>query len=65
MNLETQLAQLETAQFVRRVDDGEPTYLFKHALTQDSAYASLLKVTARRTASPHRAGVRRTLFRAT
>ncbi len=43
MNLNTSLAQLETAQLVRRVDDPELAYQFKHALTQDSAYESLLK----------------------
>ncbi len=43
MNIETQLVQLETAQLVRRADDNEITYQFKHALTQDSAYESLLK----------------------
>jgi tetratricopeptide (TPR) repeat protein len=43
MNLDTSLAQLETAQLVRRIDDAESAYQFKHALTQDSAYESLLK----------------------
>lgn len=43
MNLDASLAQLETSQLVRRVDDSEPTFQFKHALTQESAYESLLK----------------------
>ncbi len=43
MNLDAQLAHLESAQLVRRLADEELTYLFKHALTQDTAYASLLK----------------------
>ena len=43
MNLDTSLTQLEIAQLVRRVDDPELAYQFKHVLTQDSAYASLLK----------------------
>jgi tetratricopeptide (TPR) repeat protein len=43
MNLDAQLSQLETTQLVRRADDADLAYQFKHALTQDSAYASLLK----------------------
>ena len=43
MALIQQLAQLEAAQLVRRAQDDELAYQFKHALTQDSAYASLLK----------------------
>jgi len=42
MKIISQLAELETAQLVRRVDDGEPTYAFRHALTQEAAYESLL-----------------------
>ena len=42
MNLATQLTQLETAQLVRRVGEEEATYMFKHVLTQDAAYHSLL-----------------------
>jgi hypothetical protein len=34
---------LENAQLLRRLDDLDLTYLFKHALTQDSAYNSLLR----------------------
>ena len=40
--LETQLARLETSELVRRLRDEELTYLFKHALVQDTARASLL-----------------------
>lgn len=43
MNLNSQLTQLETAEIVRRSSEPELTYLFKHALTQETAYASLLK----------------------
>lgn len=43
MNLDTQLAQLETAQLVRRMVEEEATFIFKHALTQDAAYQSLLQ----------------------
>ncbi len=47
MSLDTRLAQLEHAQLVRRADDSDPAYLFKHTLTQETAYQSLL-VKARR-----------------
>lgn len=40
--LTIQLDQLENAQLVRRLPDEELAYLFKHALTQESAYESLL-----------------------
>lgn len=43
MNLESQLTHLETAQLVRRVGEEQATYIFKHALTQDAAYQSLLQ----------------------
>ena len=43
MNLDTELVQLETADLVRRANDADVVYQFKHALTQDSAYALLLK----------------------
>ncbi len=36
------LAQLENAQLVRRLGEEELTYTFKHALTQEAAYQSLL-----------------------
>jgi hypothetical protein len=52
MNLDTQLAQLETSQLVHRLTDpstssGELAYLFKHALTQEAAFASRLWKTRR------------------
>ncbi|MBI5028904.1 MAG: hypothetical protein HZB51_00065 [Chloroflexi bacterium] len=43
MNLISQLDQLETAQLVRHTTDVDQTYIFKHVLTQDSAYHSLLQ----------------------
>jgi predicted ATPase len=43
MNLQTQLAQLETAQLVHHLAEEEPAYVFRHTLTQESAYDSLLK----------------------
>lgn len=36
------LVQLEAAELVRRLSELDPTYIFKHALTQESAYQSLL-----------------------
>ncbi|MGB8647727.1 MAG: hypothetical protein WCF84_21010 [Anaerolineae bacterium] len=36
------LAELERAQLIRRVASDEPAYSFKHALTQEAAYQSLL-----------------------
>jgi tetratricopeptide (TPR) repeat protein len=44
-NLSADLAHLETAQLVRSVSELE--YLFKHTLTQETVYASLLKNTRR------------------
>lgn len=41
-SLATQLDQLENAQLVLRLSEDEGAYLFKHALTQESAYQSLL-----------------------
>lgn len=41
-DLPTQLAQLEAEQLVRRLPDEELAYLFKHTLTQETAYESLL-----------------------
>src|SRR5512142_2791735 len=43
MNLGAQLAQLEDAQLVRPLGEEEATYIFKHALTQEAAYQSLLQ----------------------
>ncbi len=40
--LTTQLEQLESVGLVRRLPEEEWAYLFKHALTQDAAYHSLL-----------------------
>ena len=40
--LSVQLAQLEHAQLVRPLAEEELAYLFKHALTQETAYESLL-----------------------
>ncbi len=40
--LETQLAQLEQLQLVLQTPDEELTYWFKHALTQEAVYQSLL-----------------------
>lgn len=42
-NLRVQLAQLEESQLLRQVIDEEPAYIFRHTLTQESAYDSLLK----------------------
>ncbi|MBI5028902.1 MAG: hypothetical protein HZB51_00055 [Chloroflexi bacterium] len=42
-NLSSQLGQLETAQLVRRLAEPDLTYIFKHALVQDTAYEMLLK----------------------
>jgi len=42
MNLDGQLTQLEAAQLVRHLVEDEPTFIFKHALTQEAAYDSLL-----------------------
>jgi tetratricopeptide (TPR) repeat protein len=43
MDLETQLTNLETADLVRRAKDAELSYQFRHGLTQDTVYASLLR----------------------
>lgn len=40
--VETQLARLEASELVRRLREEELAYLFKHALVQDTARASLL-----------------------
>jgi len=42
MNLDGQLTQLEAAQLVRHLTEDEPAFIFKHALTQEAAYDSLL-----------------------
>src|SRR5438552_18625050 len=43
MDITAPLTQLETTELVRRLQDTELAYLFKHALVQDTAYTSLLK----------------------
>lgn len=37
------LSEIERAQLIHALRESEPAYLFKHALVQDSAYASLMK----------------------
>ncbi len=43
MNLSTTLAQLETEHLLRRLSEPDLAYLFKHTLTQETAYQSLLR----------------------
>ena len=43
IDLKSHLAQLETAQLVRRVVETEPAFIFKHALTQETVYQSVLR----------------------
>ena len=40
--LDLALQQVESAELVRRLDTTDPTFVFKHTLTQDTAYLSLL-----------------------
>ena len=55
--LATALDRLSAAELVfRRGTPPEARYTFKHALVQDAAYQSLLKVEAPAGARPHRAG---------
>ena len=42
MNLEAKLTQLERAELLRRLEQEDIAYIFKHALTQETAYQSLL-----------------------
>ncbi len=42
ITVDTELALLERAQLVRRLLEDDPAYMFKHALTQESACESLL-----------------------
>lgn len=42
MNLEANLTQLERAELLRRLEQEDIAYIFKHALTQETAYQSLL-----------------------
>lgn len=43
MKLAEPLARLEITELIRRLDELDVSYLFKHALVQDTAYSSLLK----------------------
>ena len=43
MSVNLVLTQLENAQLVRRLDELDLAFIFKHALTQESAYQSLLR----------------------
>ena len=47
MNLDVQLAQLEETQILRRLVEPDLAYVFKHALTQETAYSSLTLKTRR------------------
>lgn len=42
-SMRASLAHIESAQLARLSTDAEPTYMFKHALVQDSAYTSLTR----------------------
>lgn len=46
-DLDGQLTQLEKSDLVRRLSESELAYLFKHTLTQETAYESLLLKTRR------------------
>jgi tetratricopeptide (TPR) repeat protein len=46
-SLDIQLAQLENAQLMRQLPEEESAYSFRHALTQEAAYESLLHKTQR------------------
>lgn len=43
MELTTTLSGIERAQLIRRLDEDELAYLFKHTLVQETVYAGLLK----------------------
>jgi predicted ATPase len=47
MNVNATLDQLETADLVRRAANGEHGYQFKHTLTQETVYQSLLRAKRR------------------
>ncbi len=47
MNLDIQLAQLEAADLVRHAVDAEFTFQFRHTLTQETVYESLLRARRR------------------
>ncbi len=43
LSLPNALGAMERAQLVRRLDDSDAAFLFKHALVQDTAYSSMLR----------------------
>lgn len=43
IQLRNALSDMENAQLVRRLDESDLAYLFKHALVQDTAYKSLMR----------------------
>ncbi len=43
MNLSSNLAHLENSYLVRRLEDADLAYVFKHTLTQETAYDSLVR----------------------
>lgn len=47
MPIQLSLSQLQVSQLVRRSEDIEPAYLFRHGLIQETAYDSLLKTQRR------------------
>lgn len=42
-SLPNALSEMEDAQLVRRLDESDPAYLFKHALVQDSVYGAMMR----------------------
>lgn len=48
MNLQTNLPLLEANQLIRRIEDEEWAYLFKHTLLQETVHKSLLRTDCRR-----------------
>lgn len=48
MQLHSALTQIETAELVRRLNEPDLTYLFRHTMVQETARASLLKQDRRR-----------------
>lgn len=42
-SLSTALNEMEGEQLVRRLDESDPAYLFKHALVQDSVYGAMMR----------------------
>lgn len=47
MNVNGALAQLEATQIIRRADDNDPSFQFKHTLAQETVYQSLLRAKRR------------------